>query len=80
MEISKIQLAAALVAALGLTAPAIAADSTTSADKTAKSKVQLDDAAAPKKAKKAKGEKSCKKGDKSCKAADGAAADKKDAK
>lgn len=92
MDISKIQLAAALVAALGITAPAFA-DDTASTDKTAKSasKVQLDDAAPKKEKKKGKseksckkgeksckkGEKSCKKGEKSCKAADKAADDKK---
>ena len=74
MEISKIQLAAALVAALGITAPALA-DESTSTDKTVKnSKVQLDDAAPKKEKKSKKGEKSCKKGEKSCKAAGGDAA------
>lgn len=60
MKISNIQLAVALLAALGLTVPALA-DDTTNTDKTTKTKTT-------KSCK--KGDKSCKKGDKTCKDTD----------
>jgi|LakMenE18May11ns_1017448.scaffolds.fasta_scaffold9036608_1 hypothetical protein len=78
-NLSKVQLAAALVAALGISAPAFAGDTPEKAEKGAKTQVEEKAEKKEKKSEKKekaeksckKGEKSCKKGEKSCKSAEG---------
>ncbi len=82
MQISKIQLAVALVTALSITAPALADDSTNT-NKTVKSstsKVQVDDTTTTKKVKKDKKAKCDKSAKKSAKTAPESGTEQKDAK